>query len=166
MFPWPPYAYRATVQNGRFGAKIVIRFNLGMLAAAVTTCESVRMSPLPPLYHLIRLWISLTRYLHQAADPARHERFGTHVGDLLIRAAVYLGTIEGRPMTPTKLAAYIGIPRPTVLRRLQAMERRGLVDHRGRAWFTPSKLLIRRQCQDFGSIVKLVSAAHEKLRRK
>lgn len=119
----------------------------------------------PPLYHLINLWISLTRHLHEAADAERQQRFGTHVGDLLIRAGVYLGTIEGHPMTAAKLADYVGIPRPTVMRRLRALERRGLVARRGRSWCTPPRLINRRNAQDFGDVIKLVRSANQKLPR-
>lgn len=117
----------------------------------------------PPLYHLINLWISLTRYLHEAADADRQQRFGTQVGDLLVRAGIYLGTIEAQPMTAAKLAAYVGIPRPTVVRRLRALERRGLVERRGRTWVTPQRLISRRHAQDFGPGKKLVRRTHEKL---
>lgn len=124
------------------------------------------MPAAPPLYHLINLWISLTRYLHQAADIGRQERYGAQVDDLLIRAAVYLGTVEGRPMTASKLATYVGIPRPTVLRRLHALERRRIVERNVRTWCTPARLVKRREQQDFGAVIRLVRSANDRLQRK
>ena len=124
------------------------------------------MAPMPQLYHLINLWISLTRYLHQAADIGHQERYGAQVDDLLIRAAVYLGTVEGRPMTATKLATYVGIPRPTVLRRLRALEKRRIVERNVRTWCTPAKLTKRREQQDFGVVIRLIRAACDRLQRK
>lgn len=125
------------------------------------------MSPKPPpLYHLINLWISLTRDLHQYADAVDRERFGAHVGDLLLRASIYVSTIEGHLMTAAKLATFVGIPRPTVVRRLRALERRGVIEKRGHSWCTPAKILNRRQQQDFSAIVKRVQQAHLRLQKK
>jgi DNA-binding transcriptional ArsR family regulator len=117
----------------------------------------------PTLYHLIDLWILLTRSLHQAAEPRDQENFGAHAGDLLIRSAVYLGTIEGRPMTAAKLATYVGIPRPTVVRHLRALERRGLVVRRAQIWCTPERLIKQRCAQDFSAIMRMVRDVNEKL---
>ena len=118
----------------------------------------------PPLYHLINLWITMTRYLHRASD-ARTEHFGSQTGDLLIRAAIYLGTIEGRPMKSAKLAAYVGIPRPTVVRRLRSLERRGLVELRDKKWRTPLRLVDQRSRQDFNALVRLVQTTNDRLKR-
>lgn len=124
------------------------------------------MAVRPPLYHLIDLWISLTRHLHQAGDPEAQEYFGSRTGDMLIRSAVYLSTIEGQPMTAAKLATYVGIPRPTVIRRLRRLERRGIVENRAGVWRTPNALAGRRQRQDFSHIVKLVATAQQRLTKK
>lgn len=115
------------------------------------------------LYHIINLWLSITRHLHEAADSAHPDRFGTEIGDLLIRASIYLGTIEGHPMTAAKIASHIGIPRPTVVRRLRALERRGLIEKHRRRWSTSARLLTARQQQDFSGVIQLVRTALEKL---
>ena len=59
-------------------------------------------------------------------------RFASHAGDVLLLAAVAIGDMEQRPMTAYKLAAYVGMPRGTVLRRLARMARAGLVARDGR----------------------------------
>lgn len=124
------------------------------------------MATRPTLYYLIDLWISLTRQLHEAGDPEAQEFFGSHTGDMLIRSAIYLSTIEGQPMTAAKLATYVGIPRPTVIRRLRALERRGIVESRDGVWCTPPARVGQRQRQDFNQIAKIVSAAQQHLTKK
>lgn len=52
---------------------------------------------------------------------------GVSVDLALICSAVFIGQAEGRPMTAGKLAAYIGIPRPTIIRKLQLLHTRGIV---------------------------------------
>jgi DNA-binding transcriptional ArsR family regulator len=141
--------------------------NLRLLAIRATPCHIFAMAARPPLYHLIDLWISLTRGLHQAADhPETRDYFGARTADLLIRSAVYLGTIEGRPMTVTKLAAYVGIPRPTVIRHLHKLERRRLVERSGAVWRTAPDLVQRRKQHDFGELAKLVATAQRRLTAK
>lgn len=56
------------------------------------------------------------------------KRFGTHADELVLLAAVFVGQAEGRPMNASKLAAYAGIPRPTVIRKLKALARRGVLE--------------------------------------
>ncbi|WP_367949109.1 helix-turn-helix domain-containing protein [Paraburkholderia sp. NMBU_R16] len=53
--------------------------------------------------------------------------------------AVAIGDLEGRPLTAYKLAQYIGMPRPTVIRKLASMTCAGLVerDARRRYLLTP-----------------------------
>ncbi|NVH69332.1 helix-turn-helix transcriptional regulator [Burkholderia pseudomallei] len=64
----------------------------------------------------------------------RERRFASRAGDVLLLVGVAIGDLEARPMTAFKLAQYIGMPRPTVIRRLARMARAGLVvrDGRGR----------------------------------
>jgi predicted Rossmann fold nucleotide-binding protein DprA/Smf involved in DNA uptake len=59
------------------------------------------------------------------------DRFGADANDLALFAGLLIGTAEGRPMNATKLAHYVGIPRPSVIRKLDALTRRGLVERTG-----------------------------------
>jgi DNA-binding transcriptional ArsR family regulator len=51
------------------------------------------------------------------------ERVGDHAGDLMIMIALLLGQIEGRPLSASDIAEYIGMPRATVLRHLSAISK-------------------------------------------
>lgn len=57
----------------------------------------------------------------------RERRFASHAGDVLLLCAVAVGHGEGKPMTAHKLAGYVGMPRPTAVRRLQHLCALGLV---------------------------------------
>jgi predicted ArsR family transcriptional regulator len=50
----------------------------------------------------------------------------------LVGAAIYVGQLEGHPMTASKIADYIGMPRPTVIRKLHALAADGFVVRNGR----------------------------------
>lgn len=54
-------------------------------------------------------------------------RFGTSVADFLLLASIFIGQAEGRPMNPSKLANFAGLPRPTVIRKLRQFETGGLL---------------------------------------
>ncbi|KVR94057.1 hypothetical protein WK28_14340 [Burkholderia vietnamiensis] len=71
----------------------------------------------------------------------RERRFASNAPDVLLICAVAIGDLEARPMTAFKLAQYIGMLRPTVIRRLASMVRAGLVvrDRRGRLRTDPRR---------------------------
>jgi hypothetical protein len=122
-------------------------------------------STLPRFYQLARLWIELTRQLHRSVAPDLQEQFGSRANLLLIGIAIYLGTIEGRPLTASKLAAYVGMPRASVIRRLGILCRRGAVERKGAVYRTPQDRLERIARGDHGRLVGLVRATSEKLTR-
>ncbi|WP_167810498.1 helix-turn-helix domain-containing protein [Ralstonia pseudosolanacearum] len=66
----------------------------------------------------------------------RERRFASRAGDVLLLVGVAIGDAEGKPMTAYKLAQYIGMPRPTVIRRLARMARDGLVRRDGRGRYS------------------------------
>ena len=47
------------------------------------------------------------------------------VVDVLLCCAVAVGQLEGRPMKVGKLAQYLGMPRPTVFRKVKELEKAG-----------------------------------------
>lgn len=132
------------------------------MPATRTAMQPVRDTPAqnasarPPFYYLADLWISLTRCLTEVAQPKASKYSDWSVRDHLICSAIYLGTIEGRSMTSTNIAADIGVPRPTVARHLEVLQRRRLVKRRGNIWSTPEDLLILRHQQNFKRIIKSV----------
>ncbi|WP_441253679.1 helix-turn-helix domain-containing protein [Bradyrhizobium sp. 613_E4_N2_2] len=48
--------------------------------------------------------------------------------EALLCTAMFLAQAEGRPMTLSKIAEYIGMPRPTADRKLRALQKRGVVE--------------------------------------
>ncbi len=66
-----------------------------------------------------RLLVSIVRTT--AAIFEDGHTFSHTVPDVLLCAAIFIGEAEGRPMTAGKVATYIGMPRPTVLRRITAL---------------------------------------------
>lgn len=54
------------------------------------------------------------------------QRFGRDLDILFVGLAIWLGDYEGRPMTPHKLAEYLGMPRATTIRKIEELKRRGI----------------------------------------
>lgn len=80
-----------------------------------------------------RLLIDLTSIVSvtflRTEDPA------TSSDLVLICAALLVGKAERKPMTATKVAATIGMPRPSVIRKLRLLHMRGIVARDGKtAW--------------------------------
>jgi DNA-binding transcriptional MocR family regulator len=55
-----------------------------------------------------------------------------------------------------KLADYVGVPRSTVQRRLEELERLGRVEQRGTTWRTPLRALARAEGHDLASIADMI----------
>jgi DNA-binding MarR family transcriptional regulator len=78
--------------------------------------------------------------------------------------AVFVGTAEGKPMSTTKLALYLGIPRETVRRRLKDMIEAGIVEmRRGRACLSESVLTTPQSLKATREIIALFHVAAGKL---
>lgn len=77
-----------------------------------------------------------------AAEYLGTAAYGSKAGDAVLLCAIFIGQVEKRPMTAAKLADYAGVPRATVVRKLRAFEKRGLVemDSGGRVSLPVSKL--------------------------
>lgn len=85
---------------------------------------------------LLRITIDLLRLVTVANGKlVRTDR-------LLIYATVALTSIQGAPMRPHKLAIYLGMPRSTVLRRLEELAEDGWVEFtpKGKAIASPARL--------------------------
>lgn len=72
---------------------------------------------------LARLVVEMMRVLLTAQTPRGSERMDNAV----ILAAVTFASIQGRPLRPKKLADYIGIPRTSLLRRLDELAEIGWI---------------------------------------
>jgi DNA-binding IclR family transcriptional regulator len=84
--------------------------------------------------------IDIMRTLHGAYAPDT-ERFGTRLETFFIGLCVALGDMEDKPLSVTKIAVYMGVPRTTVLRRLNQLQRWGLIKHRDRRYYIREKTL-------------------------
>lgn len=89
---------------------------------------------------LCRLMIDMMRTVHGAYAPA-NEPFGTRLETFFIALCVALGDIDGRPFSVAKIAAYMRVPRTTVMRRLDRLERWGLIDRQNRRYYIHAKTL-------------------------
>jgi biotin operon repressor len=84
--------------------------------------------------------IDLMRGVHTAYAPA-NEPFGSRLETFFIGLCVALGHIDGKPFSVAKIAAYMGVPRSTVIRRLDRLQRWGLVYRQGRGYYIHDKAL-------------------------
>jgi hypothetical protein len=89
---------------------------------------------------LCRLMIDMMRTVHGAYAPIS-EPFGTRLETFFIALCVALGDIDGKPFSVAKIAAYMRVPRTTVIRRLDRLERWGLIYRQGRRYYTHAKAL-------------------------
>jgi DNA-binding IclR family transcriptional regulator len=89
---------------------------------------------------LCRLMIDIMRNVHGAYAPVS-EPFGTRLETFFIALCVALGDIDGKPFSVAKIAAYMHMPRTTVIRRLDQLQRWGLIDRRGHHYYTHEKTL-------------------------
>ena len=71
---------------------------------------------------LCRLMIDIMRTVHGAYAPDT-DRFGTRLETFFIGLCVALGDIEGKPLTVAKVAVYMSVPRTTVIRRLNQLQK-------------------------------------------
>ena len=84
--------------------------------------------------------IDIMRTVHGAYAPVT-EPFGTRLETFFIAACVAIGDIEGKPFSVAKIAAYMHVPRTTVIRRLDLLQSWGLIDRRGRHYYLHEKTL-------------------------
>ena len=89
---------------------------------------------------LCRLMIDMMRTVHGAYAPAG-EPFGTRLETFFIALCVTFGDIDGKPFSVAKIAAYMRVPRTTVRRRLDQLQRWGLIDRQGRRYYVYEKTL-------------------------
>lgn len=89
-----------------------------------------------------------------------HQRFGARADELVLLAAVFVGQAEGKPMNASKLAAYAGIPRPTVIRKLRALARRGVLERiDGGLYALPARVV------NGATVMRAADVARKRIRR-
>ncbi|WP_134497424.1 helix-turn-helix domain-containing protein [Microvirga pakistanensis] len=72
----------------------------------------------------LRFLMSLMRLL----TSAKNAPMASGADSILIIGAVAMGQIEGKPFRASKLAEYVGMPRPTLLRRLSNLIEEGWIE--------------------------------------
>lgn len=80
------------------------------------------------------MYVGLTRASYEIAFPTR-KTFGADLETMLVLMGVFLGDAEGRPTSVTKIAAYCGLPRASVYRRLGDLIELKKVERVGRNYF-------------------------------
>jgi hypothetical protein len=89
---------------------------------------------------LCRLVIELARTVHSTYAPVA-EPFGTRIETFFIGLCVAVGDIEGKPFSIAKIAAYMRVPRTTVIRRLNQLQEWNLIYRQGRHYYLREKTL-------------------------
>ena len=103
--------------------------------------------------------IDIMRAVHGAYAPAS-EPFGPRLETFFIGLCIALGDIDGRPFSVAKIAAYMRVPRTTVIRKLARLQSWGLVDRRGRYYYLLNSLIGMRSYQQSR---RILSKATEEL---
>jgi hypothetical protein len=89
---------------------------------------------------LCRLMIDIMRNLHGAYAPAA-ESFGSRLETFFIGLCVALGQFEEKPFSVAKIAAYMRVPRTTVIRRLGRLQSWGLIHRQGHRYYMDQSAL-------------------------
>jgi DNA-binding transcriptional ArsR family regulator len=76
----------------------------------------------------------LIEMCRRAAGFVEGRNLGAKLEAMLILIAVSVGHMEGRPFTAHKLAAYLDMPRSSVIRHLEKLKRGGYVAQRGHTY--------------------------------
>lgn len=89
---------------------------------------------------MVKLIVNLMRVT--SIEYLGTKKVGSSGDTALLVCAIFIGQAERRPMTANKLAEYIGMPRPTVVRKLRALQNGGMVflDGDGAATLSLDKL--------------------------
>jgi DNA-binding IclR family transcriptional regulator len=84
--------------------------------------------------------IDIMRTVHGAYAPSA-EPFGARLETFFIGLCIAVGDLDGKPFSVAKIAAYMRVPRTTVIRRLARLQSWGLIDRQGRQYYLREKTL-------------------------
>jgi len=106
-------------------------------------------------HHLHIAKLALTIMRTASLVYFNEQNFGSCAPEVLMCIGIFIGQLEGRPMSAMKLAQYIGMPRATVIRKLTELMSRGLVERYGRsAYLLPLQEVNRHDV--FSAVTMLV----------
>ena len=112
---------------------------------------------------LCRLMVDIMRTVHGAYAPFS-EPFGTRIETFFIGLCVAIGDMDGKPFSVAKIAAYMHVPRTTVIRRLKQLQSWGLIERRGHHYFLHEKTLNSLiGMQSYQQVRHILTKATEKL---
>jgi response regulator of citrate/malate metabolism len=77
---------------------------------------------------MARVYVTLTRALHDTLLTETAARFGSESETLLVLLAIFIGDAENRPMSASKIAGYVGLPRASVYRRIAYLTKAGRIE--------------------------------------
>ena len=89
---------------------------------------------------LCRLRLDIMRTVHGTYAPPS-EPFGTRLETFFVGLCVAMGEIEGKPFSVAKIAGYMSMPRTTVMRRLDQLQKWGLIDRRDHRYYINEQTL-------------------------
>lgn len=130
------------------------------------------MKKLPELtfaYTVSSMLVDCIRVIHADAYSQRH--IGASLQEMFVSFAVHIGTAEDRPMSATKIAGFLGVPRTNVLRALSALKKKNVIYSVGNVYFTNierlgnriTPVLIRKQLKTiaraYAALAKLETSA-------
>jgi len=73
--------------------------------------------------------LDIMRIVHDTYAPPS-DSFGTRLETFFVGLCVAMGEIEGKPFSVAKIAGFMSMPRTTVIRRLDQLQKWGLIDRR------------------------------------
>ena len=107
--------------------------------------------------------IDMMRTVHGAYAPFS-EPFGARLETFFIALCVALGDIDGKPFSVAKIAAYMRVPRTTVIRRLNRLQSWGLIARQGRHYYMREKTLNSLiGIRSYQQVRSILSKANEEL---
>ena len=102
--------------------------------------RDLELTPAQRKLVLCRLMIDLVGTVHGAFAPAG-EPLGVRMESFFIGLCIAIGDIDGTPLSAGKIAAFLGMSRTTVVRRLKRLNSLGLVERQGRYYYLREKTL-------------------------
>jgi len=109
-----------------------------------------------------RTIIEITKVLQRTyANPG--EPLGATRELLFVGMCVFIGHLENRPMSASKVARFLEIPRTTALRRLHKLIKRGLVRRSGRFYYVNEAELNKRADASIPKVLQAVIQVGEQL---
>jgi DNA-binding transcriptional regulator GbsR (MarR family) len=109
------------------------------------------------------LMIELMRSLHRSYAPAT-ESFGERLETFFVGMCVALGHIEDKPFTIAKIATYMRMSRPAVMRRLSRLQSWNLVYRQGNHYYAHEKALNSLAgMRSYRQIRQILNQAHAQL---